>query len=165
MLLGRYKISNPGRQGWVWKCQGYSWWKSESHGGGPCHHGMRVVHGWPTALFMTVRVGWWGHSPFRRSISWWLLGTLSWPFPLYHATSHTCFMLEHTRVLLSYLGPLFSFYFFWKCCWFFFLKPFFCIFSTSSPTWISNFSILVAHRTSSIQFQSVLEHLDMWPKK
>jgi hypothetical protein len=30
-----------------------------------------------------------------------------------------------TRVLLSYVGPLFSFYLFWKCCWILFHKPYF----------------------------------------
>jgi hypothetical protein len=71
-----------------------------------------------------------------------------------------------TRVLLSYEGPLLSFYLFWKCCWFLFHKPFFfCIISTSSPTYIYNFSISSAHRTSSIEFQSVLTHSGMWPKK
>jgi hypothetical protein len=48
---------------------------------------------------------------------------------------------------------------------FFIPSPFFCILSTSSPTYVCNFSILIPHRTSFFEFQSVQTHLGMWQKK
>jgi hypothetical protein len=44
---------------------------------------------------------------------------------------------------------------------FFFPSPFFCIISTWSPTYVCNFSILIPHRTSFIEFQSVQTHSGM----
>jgi hypothetical protein len=48
---------------------------------------------------------------------------------------------------------------------FFFTSLFFGILSTWSPTYLYNFSILIPYRTSSIEFQSVLQHSGMWPKQ
>jgi hypothetical protein len=152
------------------------------HGGGPCQHGMRAQNAHVACKRLSCdRSGpTMGHVHLSKKLCFvthWLPCCAPWLFRrpreklvrpgptfelLFWVVALLGFMLEFFFHIYDHFLVFISFE---SVVEFFFTSPFFCIISTWSPTYICNFSILVAGTTSSIEFQSVLTHLGMWEKK